>query len=389
MRLTLLLILALAVTVLLALFPEIARQTLHIQAFGWVFETHQGAFVVALLVILFVAGLLRALIAALLAGPGQIWATLRMGGRKRREVRLREAIAQWLDMRGDLGARTLRRSRGIVPEWTLSMLNVLSVPSKDQALPEADADPLVTALAARVATDPAAHPKPDIATRKAHLEAWLAASPGAPLAVMRLADLAEEEEDWSKAIHALERIQQLGFRSSHSIRPRLATAYARLAAEKPDQALSNLRKAARLAPENEAIALALGNTLLKQGQDREAVKLWWEYLENYDSFAIARHLLLQIRSQAMQEYRRLEKRDTGKLNPALRWLTAELANAAKLEGIAREQMQALADAHHCPEALQSLGDWLSKSGDSARAAEYYRQAAEQLTRRLDKPAAVV
>jgi len=385
MRLTFLLILALAATLLLALFPEIARQTLHIEAFGWVFETHQGAFVVSLLVLLFIVFLLRAFTSALLAGPGQIWATLRMGGRKRRELRLREAIGQWLDMRGDLGSRTLKRSRGVVPEWTLAMLRTLAVPAKDQALPEAGGDPLITALAARVATDPAAATKPDLATRKAHIEAWLAASPGAPLAILRQADLAEEEGDWGKAISTLERIQQMGIRSGHSIRPRLASAYARLAAQKPEQALSNLRKATRLAPEDGDIALALGRTLLKQGQEREALKLWWDNLENHGDFAIARALLEQLKANPMQEYRRQEKRDTTRLKPAARWLIAELAFAAKLEGIARDQMQALFDAEGCPEALVSLGNWLAESGNQGSAASYYRQAIEQLSK-LDKPA---
>jgi len=387
MRLTFLLILALAAAALLALFPEIARQTLHIEAFGWVFETHQGTFVISLLVLLFVVTLLRTLVSALLAGPGQVWATLRMGGRKRRELRLREAIGQWLDMRGDLGGRTLKRSRGVVPEWTLNMLRTLAIPAKDQSLPEAEGDPLITALAARVATDPVAATKPDLATRKAHLEAWLTASPGAPLAILRQADLAEEEEDWNKAISTLERIQQMGIRSGHSIRPRLAVAYAQLAAEKPEQALANLRKASRLAPENSNIALALGHALLKQGQERDAIKLWWEHLESHGDFAIARALLEQLKTNPMQEYRRQEKRDTAKLKPAVRWLIAELAYGAKLEGIARDQMQALFDADSCPEALISLGNWLAEAGNQGSAATYYRQAIEHLTR-LDKPAKV-
>jgi len=382
MRLTMLLILALVVTVLLALFPEIARQTLHIQAFGWVFETHQGAFVVSLLVLLFVIVLLRTLFSALLAGPGQIWATLRMGGRKRREMRLREALGQWLDMRGEVSARTLKRSRGIIPDWAVAMLRTLAVPAKDQALPESEADALVTTLAARIATDPAAHQKADLATRKAHLEAWLAASPGAPLAIMRQADLAEEEGDWSQAIHALERIQQAGFRSAHNIRPRLARAYAKLAVEKPEQAVANLRKSSRLSPDNADVALALGRAMLKQEQQKETIKFWWDFLENHGDFTIARELLELIRDNAMQEYRRHERRDAVKANPPTRWLIAELAHAAKLEGIARELMQALFDSQGCPEALQSLADWLAKSGDHALANEYYRQAISRI-RRLD------
>ena len=229
MRLILLLLLALIVTVALIAFPNIADQSLRIEAFGWLFETRQGAFIVALLVLVVVLWLIQRIIGALFAGPGNIWRSLVAGSSKRNEKRLREALAQWLDNRGDLGAKKLKRSRRVLPDWLLKMLHVLIIPARDLPLPDENEDPLTTALTARIVTDPKAHPKLDIAIRKAHLEAWLKAHPEAPLAQSRLADIAEEEGDWPKVVELLENVWKKGQRSSHSIKPRLARGYIALA----------------------------------------------------------------------------------------------------------------------------------------------------------------
>jgi len=183
MRLILLLIIALALTIALIAFPNLADQTLRIEALGWIFETRQGVFLVALLALLLVIWLLQRLFGALIAGPGNIWRSLRMGNRKRREKRLREALAQWEDSRGDYGEKTLKRSRGVLPDWTLEMLRIMITQAKDQSLPTENDDALLTAFTARIATEPGVHPRPDLATRKAYLEAWLKAHPGAPLAI--------------------------------------------------------------------------------------------------------------------------------------------------------------------------------------------------------------
>ncbi|MFQ5518932.1 MAG: heme biosynthesis HemY N-terminal domain-containing protein, partial [Mariprofundus sp.] len=109
MRLAFLLLLALAVSIALIIFPNIADQSLRIEAFGWIFETRQGTFIVALLALLILVWLLRSITSALFAGPGAAWRSLRMGSRKRREKKLRDTIAQWLDGRGHISARTLKR----------------------------------------------------------------------------------------------------------------------------------------------------------------------------------------------------------------------------------------------------------------------------------------
>lgn len=371
MQLILLLLLALGVTALLTLFPDIANESIRIEAFGWIFETRQGAFVVGLLALFFALWLVRTLISAILAGPGQIWATLRMGSHKRRELRLREAITQWINMRGDLGARTLKRSKGVLPEWALEMLKALATPAKDQALAKRDRDPLVTAMAARIVSDPEAYPKPDLSVRKAHIDTWLGAYPDSPLALVRLVDIAEEENDWQKAAATLEQILKQGHRSPHRVQPRLAKAYANLAAQQPEQALAHLRKAYRLAPDNGAIVCRLGRTMLQQDEARDAEKMWWNFLEKNSDFTVATHMFEHLRANAMPAYKRLERRESMRLNPALRWLKAELAHAANLGGLAEEQMRELAEQSGCHQAWQSLGNWYRDGGDFARAAECY------------------
>ena len=218
MRLFILLLLALGIATLFTLFPDIVNQTLRLEAFGWVFETRQGAFITALIILLTLLWLVRRVLTAIIAGPGQLWHTLRMGGKKRREQRLREGIADMLDMRGDLGSRAFRKSRGTIPDWGTALLKSLTTPANEQPLPGSDDTPLNTAMAARIATDPNAPSRPDISTRKLHLEAWLTAHPDAPLAISRLAMLAEEEHDWKTAVQLLEQLWKQGQRSAASIK---------------------------------------------------------------------------------------------------------------------------------------------------------------------------
>jgi len=113
MRLVLLLIIALATAVALIAFPNIADQHLRLEAFGWIFETRQGAFIIALFALLLVIGLLRTIVRAIFSGPGTVWRSVRMGSRKRREKKLREGLAQWLDNRGDFGIKTPKRAKGV------------------------------------------------------------------------------------------------------------------------------------------------------------------------------------------------------------------------------------------------------------------------------------
>lgn len=374
MRIVLFLLAALALTALLTLFPAAASQPVYIDAFGWVLETRQGALIVALLLLLGVLWLIRRILAALVAGPGQLWQTLRIGGRKRREQRLREGLAQWLDMRGDLGAKAFRKGRGILPGWAYPLLKTLGTTAKDQPLPDTDSDPLNVALAARIATDPHNPSRPDPATRKAHLEAWLAVHPGAPLALNRLADIAEEEENWQLLTRLLEDAWKQSQQSSASIKPRLAHAYARMAEGAGDERQNYLRKAYRLAPDDTHVILALGQAHLASHDAASAHKLWASYLERNDSPTVAEALYNAMRDNALQAFQQLDRKEGAATTPALQWVRASLAHKAELTGLATEILDKLLKKHSAPYILQTRGDWFLEAGDCKKAAEFYHKA---------------
>ncbi len=379
MRLMFLLFLALIVTVALIVFPDIADQALRIEAFGWIFETRQGAFIVALLVLLLFIWLLRGLIGALLAGPGVAWRSMRLGSRKRREKKLKELLGQWLDGRSNISIRTLKRCRGVLPEWAIAMIDIVLTPASDLPLASGEDEDLLTVLAARLATDPAADPKPDLATRKAHLEAWIQVHPGAPLAISRLVDIAEEEGDLPEFINRLEAHWKQGRCSSDAAKPRLVRACLNMAEQQPDQAMAYLRKAYRLLPGDVKVLLAYGQGLLDCGEIKTVQRLWNGYLEQHSSERIARALLPLYGEDKLRAYRKLERKTPSMLNPAQRWLRAELAHAAKLDGLAFEQMQALADECGMAAAWQSLGQWYESLGKFETSSDCYRKSLEQRT----------
>ena len=374
MRLILLLIIALATAVALIAFPDIADQHLRLEAFGWIFETRQGAFIIALFALLLILGLLRTIVRAIFSGPGTVWRSVRMGSRKRREKRLREGLAQWLDNRGDFGIKSLKRAKGVLPDWMMEMLKILAIPAKDQEVLHEHEEPLATVLAARIATDPSAHQKPDLTTRKAHIDAWLHVHPGAPLAISRKADIAEEEENWLALTALLEDEWKQGHRSAHSVKPRLAMAYIRLSEADSDNAMVHLRKAYRLLPDDADVLLAYGLGLIVSGERPTAVRIWVAHLEKHDSPEIADALLSSQKDDALRAYRKLEGRKESELNNSERWLRAELAHAAKLDGLAFEQMLALADSCDHADAWQSLAHWYSEAGDFESAANAYQRA---------------
>ncbi len=371
MRLKVLLLLALLITISLTLFPDVAHQTLIIEAFGWQFETKQGAFVVSLLLILAIFWLIRRIITALLAGPGQLWQTLRIGGHKRREERLRDGIAQWLDMRGDYGQRIFKKSRGIIPEWARHLLILGAQTSTDQVLASPSEDKLATVLAARIATDPNATSRPDIATRKAHLEAWLQAHPNAPLALMRMADLTVEEGDWKQAVKRLEEVWKHGYRSAAYSKPKLAQAWLALANQEPQHAMEHLRKAYRMNPSDSDVALALGEHHLQNNNTKAAKKFWLAHLEREYDLPIANAAYDLLKDEALDAFHKLESRES---SAALQWLKARLAHAGKLDGLADEILAALIQESPCSEFWQTQAEWLMEKEQWDEAKHAYQQA---------------
>jgi len=378
-RIIFLLLLALAIVILFTVYPEVISQRFYIEAFGWVFETRQGAFIVALLILLAFVWLIRRILSAIVAGPGQLWNTLRMGGKKRQEQRLYEAIADMIDMRGMPNKKAFRKARGILPEWGSQLLKTLATPSNQQPLPGDGANPVNTALAARIATDPDAPAKPDATARKAHLEAWLAARPDAPLAISRLATIAEEEGNWGQAARLLEASWKQGQRSAATVKPRLANAYIRMADADPANRQSHLRKAHRLAPESAEVTLALGRIHIADNIPSSAEKLWADYLEEHNDFGVASALYDLLKKEPLPAFRKYDRKNAASAyKPAMRWLQARLARSAGLDGLATEIMDELATKEAAPEVLRSCADWHANAGQWQEAAEFYRQLVEQL-----------
>jgi len=305
------------------------------------------------------------------------WRSLRLGSRKRREKKVREILAQWLDGRGNINTKALKRCRGALPDWAIELLQTMLTPAAELPLPTEDQDPLITVLAARIATDPAAETPADLTTRKAHLEAWLHAHSGAPLAISRRVDVAEEEGDLAEFINRLEAEWKLGRRSADSAKPRLVHACLTLAKQQPDQAVAFLRKAYRLLPDDPKVLLNYGNALLESGDTKTVQRLWSGYLEQHSNDRIARGLLKLQRDDANRAYRKLERKSVESLNPAQRWLRAELAHAATLDGLAFEQMQALADDCGSTSAWHSLGQWYEALAEFEKAAACYRKALDK------------
>ncbi|TLS77647.1 heme biosynthesis protein HemY [Mariprofundus erugo] len=375
MRLVFLLVLALAVCVVLLAFPDIADQTLRLEAFGWIFETRQGTFMIALFIILLLVWLARSLVVAVLSGPGHIWQSLRLGSSNRRERRLQEAIARWLNGNGDLDPRLLKRSKGIFPEWAIEMLAVISTPARELPAPDADKGSLLTALTARMATSMLADFKPDLAVRKAHLRAWLQSSPNAALARARMADVLEEEENWPELVTLLEESWKKGQQSAAATKPRLVHAYLKFAESVPEQAPAILRKAYRLNPDDGKLLLAYGQAEIADGKSVNATRLWLNHLQFRDDMAIARALLLLLQQdEPMKNYRKLERKGSAGISHSLRWMRAELAASVKLDGLAREQMQLLADEADYPAAWESLGRWYEAAGEYQAAASCLNRA---------------
>lgn len=380
MRKAIILLLALALASLFALFPEVADATLSVHAFGWVFEARQGPFILALVLILTAYWLLRRIVLAILAGPGQLLHVLRNGRKKRREAYLHDGLCEWVDMRGERGWKNFRKSRGFLPDWADGLLERLPLSPTDIPLPSEKDDALLVALSARIATDPDAARKPDPAVRGKHLDAWLRVHPGAPLALERKANLLHESGDWKELVAMLEQIWQRGGNSASRTAPKLAYAYMQLAttasseSEGQENSLSCLRKAHRLQPESRDVVLTLGRALIEAGDAAACRKIWLAHIEQHDDADIAVELLPLMQDDALKSYRKMEKRGDAGMTPALSLLRAGIAHMAGLKGLAGEHMDRLLATHPSRQAWQVLGQWHAQSGDWKAAAEACRQA---------------
>lgn len=372
MRLLLLLLLMLVVTISMSLFPDIAGQAMRLEAFGWKFETQQGVFVVALLVLLFVSWLLLRLFSALVAGPGHIWQTLRMGGRERREAKLKEGIADYINEQPEQGLRKVLKGKGVVPDWQLDLFRVLGNRDSEALALQDDEDAIQVALKARVGTDPARKPQLDLRQRQLLIQAWLQAYPDSFLAQNREAELAVEAGDWELAAVLLERIWKRGLRPAAAVKPLLATAWLHIAENAGKQAGEYYRKAHRLMPHQSDVVLAVGRHKLAGEGNLAVWRLWVDHLSLHDDMDVADAAFDYMQEEALPAYRMLEKASA--LTPALSWLKARLAHKAGLDGLAVEIMEGLLEKHPKSEFWQTQAQWYVEQGKLEQAVQAYQQA---------------
>ncbi len=355
MRIIFLLLLALSIAVVLAFYPDIAQHDVRFEAFGWVAELNQAVFILILLMLLILLLVVRKILSAFLSGPSHLWSNLVSGKYRRREENLREGISQMIDQRRDIGVKALGKARGIVPGWAMDLIQILTLPSKDLITGDTSSDRLKISLHARLATDPQTS-RLDAGVRKKLLDAWLQASPEAPLAINRSCELAEEVEDWRTAIHLLEERRKKKGSADRQIRERLLNAYLGLAVMEPDNEFIWIHKAQKLDPDSNRVILALGAAHVRKEDTVAARRLWNTHLKRHDSYQIARSLF-KITEDHMRAYRKMESESARAMHASRQWLRAQLAHAAGLSGLANKHMQKLIEHHPGKLAWQTWGDW--------------------------------
>jgi len=369
MRVFFLLLLALAVAAVLALYPNIAQQNMHFEAFGWIIELNQAVFLLILLLILTLFWAMRKIILTVLTLPLRLWRSIWSRTRRLKEENLRHGIARLVDLRKDLGATDFKKADSVLPAWLMDLFEVLTIPVQDQKVPPPEQDSLKTALVARLVTRPKSALSSSL--RKEFLKAWLQASPEAPLAKKRMLALAEEEQDWATAIGFLE--NRWKNNNSKKTRTRLVRAYLGLAAQRPDDRIGWLRKAQKLDPDSGSATLALGLAYNDIGDQVAARRLWNKYLRDHDDVEVARSLL-DITDDCLRAYRKVENNHAHSMPASYQWLRAQLAYRAGLTGLAMEHIQALAKQYPGRLAWKTWGDWHSKAGDWEQAANCYARA---------------
>ncbi|MDX8409029.1 MAG: hypothetical protein R8J84_03135 [Mariprofundales bacterium] len=323
MRLWLFILLMVGLAVGFALFPQVASQGMTIEVLGWHFSMAQGAFV-ALLVLLFLSlKLLQWLLTMLLAAPTRLLTAWRVGGRNRREQRLRTTLATMIN--GEtVSERPLSAVDDLMPPWLARLLVIVARSTAQQVLLDGKHDDaLAVALSGRMATAHGCSNRLDVATRQGFVQAWLTRFPQAPLARRRAIDLAEAAGDWSQVVTLLKgRGSPLPQRDQ-----RMATALLALAEQEPQRALEHLREAHRLQPLMVKVTTALADAYSSADDLKSVRKLLLDALDAQDDLALARKLAeCEARlDNPLLTLHMLDKRCRKQANLAQRWLLATLS----------------------------------------------------------------
>jgi len=371
MKLKLFLLLALSLTIAFTLFPNIAQESLSIEAFGWHLETQQGAFVILLLLTLFAIWAIQRLTNALAAGPGKIWQTLRTGGQQRREQHLQIACKSYVDMDVGKHKRAFKKARLLLPTWAQPLLDSLSLSPQQQGKVNLQHPALEVAWVARLVSDPEWQHQIDVKQRKEHLKAWLQVHPKAPLAEVRLLDIYLEEQHWEHAWNLLKDMKSHELRSQTWIVEQKVRVLLGLHKESNGDSQSYLQQAEKISPQHAAVILARGQWHIAANNLPAAEKLWLNYLKKHDDLSIAQAAWDIMKQDGLHAFRRMEKM---KGSHALLWLHASLAHAGKLDGLAEETLQSLLETHPCPLFWQTWAQWLAQKGEHQQAFEAYENA---------------
>ncbi len=370
-RIVLALLFIVATFVALVLFPDIASQPVRIEVLGWLFETRTGMFILLIIVTLTLLWSLQKAFDLSINSPKQMWSRLRSGSTKRRESRLKEALATWVDEGKGHSQKLLKRSKGIIPDWLHESL-VLAW-EKPENFPKMDDEkdgPLIIALKARLATDDAS--TLNLSTRQHYLNAWLAVHPAAPLALLRKAVLLGDMGEYAEQVQILEALIQNN-KNITKLKPLLAKALANLATKDAANKLVHLRKANRLMPNDAQVTRQLAQALADSGDSSNAERLLLDYLQQHDDIHTAQAALKYLSFDALKNFKRLDK-PAYQNTYAGRWLRMMLAHEADLVGIAKDTLDAMLEQSPTPLLWQTKGDWFAAEHEWEKATSCYQKS---------------
>ncbi len=375
-RIVLALLFVVGIFVSLVLFPDIANQPVRIEMLGWLFETRTGMFILLLIVSISVLWLLQKVFDLSINSPKQLWTSLRSGSTKRRELRLQEALATWIDEGAGHSQKLLKRSKGIIPDWLhASLLLWWDKPSNHPKINDEKDTPLTIALKARLATDAAYIERLSLSERQHYLDVWLAVHPAAPLALQRKAVLLGDMGEYVEQVQMLEALIQKN-KNIQGLKLQLAGALFQLATKDSANQLAHLRKANRLSPNDAAILHALVLALADSGDQTSAERLLLDYLQQHDDIKLAQAALKLLSFDALKNFKRLDK-PAYQNTYAGRWLRMMLAHEADLVGIAKDALDAMLEQNPTALLWQTKGDWLAAEHAWEEATACYQKALTQ------------
>ncbi|MDX8388148.1 MAG: hypothetical protein R8M46_06395 [Ghiorsea sp.] len=367
------LIVVIAIFTGLVLFPEIANQRVRIEMLGWLFETRTGMFIILLVTVLSSLWFLQKVFNLSINSPKQLWSNLRSGNKKRRELRLQEALATWIDEGEGNSQKLLKRSKNIAPNWLHDALTIWwNKPASHPKINDEKDTPLSIALKARLATNSDNLANITLSERQHYLDTWLAVHPAAPIALQRKAVLLGELGEYSEQVTLLEELWNKK-KNVLTIKPLLATALHNFANQKPENALGYLRKANSINPHDADVLIDLCLALNSAGDSQSSSRLLLDYIEAHDCFKAAEIALDILSNEPLKNFKLVDKPSLQKSN-AGSWLRLNLAHQAELTGIAEDGLSALLESSPSSKLWQLRGDWYAEKQKWQQASQAYQQA---------------